>query len=178
MPSGSAIKPGDIVTYMNGKSAEIDNTDAEGRLVLADALCYASKFKPDAVIDLATLTGACVVALGNVTSGLMGTDDKLKSKIKAAGERTYERVCELPLYEEYEPLIKSEVADVINSGGRWAGSITAGLFLKKFVNGYAWAHLDIAGTAMLDRGHEYSYKGASGVGVRLLVDMLKNWKGN
>jgi leucyl aminopeptidase len=175
MPSGTAYVPGDIITFMNGKTAEIDNTDAEGRLVLADALTYADKYKPQAVIDLATLTGAIVVALGNITSGLMGTDDALKNRIKIASARTGEYVCELPLYEEYEELIKSDVADVKNSGGRAAGSITAALFLKKFIGDYPWAHLDIAGTGIAPKETDYNPKGGSGVAVRLLVDMLRNW---
>ena len=161
---------------MNGKTAEIDNTDAEGRLVLADALTYASKYKPKAVIDFATLTGACVVALGTITSGLMGTDSHLIDQIKKASTRTNEYVCELPLYEEYEDLIKSDFADVKNSGGRWAGAITAGLFLKHFIGDYPWAHMDIAGTGMAPSERDYWPKGGTGIGVRMLVDLVKNWK--
>lgn len=175
MPSGSAYKPGDIVTFMNGKTAEIDNTDAEGRLILADALTYADRYKPEAVIDLATLTGACVVALGHVASGLMGNNDALKEQIKSAGTRTYDRVVELPLWEEYEDHIKSDVADVKNSGGRAAGSITAGLFLQKFIGDYPWAHIDIAGTAILPKASGYLNRGGTGAGVRLLVDLVRNW---
>ncbi len=174
MPSGDAFVPGDILTFMNGKTAEIDNTDAEGRLILADALCYAERYKPEAVIDLATLTGACVVALGNVTTGMMGTDATTMARLKAAGERVHERVCELPLYDEYEELISSDVADIKNSGGRGAGTITAGLFLKNFVN-YPWVHLDIAGTAMVSKASHYIPKGNTGVGVRLLIDAITNW---
>ncbi|RPI69493.1 MAG: leucyl aminopeptidase [Ignavibacteriae bacterium] len=174
MPSGTAFVPGDIVTFMNGKTAEIDNTDAEGRLILADALSYAERYEPEAVIDLATLTGACVVALGNVTTGMMGTDTKTMHRLKASGDRVHERVCELPLYEEYEELISSDVADIKNSGGRGAGTITAGLFLKHFVN-YPWVHLDIAGTAMVNKASHYIPKGNTGVGVRLLIDALRNW---
>lgn len=176
MPSGSAVKPGDIVRHYGGKTSEVDNTDAEGRLILADALGYAEKYKPDAVIDLATLTGACVVALGNFATGMMGNDEKLMDKLKQAGDKTYERVWPLPLYDEYEKLIKSDVADVKNVGGRWGGAITAGWFLKKFVRNYKWAHLDIAGTAILEEPQEYAPKGGSGVGVRLLVEFLRNWK--
>ncbi len=175
MPDGAAYVPGDIVTFMNGKTAEIDNTDAEGRLILADALCYADSLKPQGIIDVATLTGACVIALGSVTTGLMGNDDKIKSRLKDSAERTGEYVCELPLYEEYEEQIKSDFADVKNSGGRPAGTITAALFLKKFIGDSSWAHLDIAGTGMLDAPTEINPKGGSGVGVRLLTDMLKNW---
>jgi leucyl aminopeptidase len=174
MPSGSAIVPGDILTFMNGKTAEIDNTDAEGRLILADALCYADKYKPQAVIDLATLTGACVVALGNVTTGMMGNDDGIKDRLRKSASKTHEYVCELPLYEEYEELISSDYADIKNSGGRGAGAITAGLFLQHFVS-YPWVHLDIAGTGMTSKAGHYTPRGCTGVGVRLLSDALKNW---
>jgi leucyl aminopeptidase len=174
MPSGSAMVPGDIISFMNGKTAEIDNTDAEGRLVLADALCYAERYKPEAVIDLATLTGAVVVALGNTTTGMMGTDATTMARLKSAADVTNEYVCELPLYEEYEELISSDVADVKNSGGRAAGSITAGLFLKKFVS-YPWVHLDIAGTGIAPKANSYVPKGGTGVGVRLLTEALQNW---
>lgn len=174
MPSGTAIVPGDILTFMNGKTAEIDNTDAEGRLILADALCFAERYKPQAVIDLATLTGACVVALGNVTTGMMGNDDGIKNRLRKSAARTNEYVCELPLYEEYEELISSDYADIKNSGGRGAGAITAGLFLQHFVN-YPWVHLDIAGTGMTSKPGHYTPRGCTGVGVRLLSDALKNW---
>lgn len=176
MPSGSAFKPGDVISFMNGKTAEIDNTDAEGRLVLADALVYASRYKPQAVVDLATLTGACVIALGNIASGLMSNNPVLAQKIREAGDRSYDRVVELPLWEEYEELIKSDIADVKNSGGRAAGTITAALFLQHFVDGYPWAHLDIAGSGMTPKGSGYINKGGTGAGVRLLVDMLRNWE--
>lgn len=173
MPSGSAYVPGDILTFMNGKTAEIDNTDAEGRLILADALCYADRYKPEVVIDLATLTGACVIALGHVTSGMLGTDEATKNALRAAGARTNEYVCELPLYEEYEEQISSDFADIKNSGGRGAGTITAALFLKHFVS-YPWIHLDIAGTAISPKAGAYVPKGGTGVGVRLLTDWLRN----
>ncbi len=171
---GSAMRPGDIITHYGGTTSEVDNTDAEGRLILADALAYASTFQPDVVIDLATLTGACVVALGMHATGMMGNDADLMGALKTAGEKTYERVWELPLYEEYEKQIKSDVADVKNVGGRWAGAITAALFLKKFVGKQKWVHLDIAGTAILEEALPYAPKGGSGVGVRLLVEYLKN----
>jgi len=174
MPSGSAIVPGDILTFMNGKTAEIDNTDAEGRLILADALCYADRYKPQAVVDLATLTGACVVALGTITTGMMGTDDSLKNRLRAAAGVTNEYVCELPLYEEYEELISSDYADIKNSGGRMGGAITAALFLKHFVT-YPWVHLDIAGTGISPKAGPYTPKGGTGVGVRLLTHMLRTW---
>lgn len=176
MPSGSSIRPGDILRHYNGKTSEVDNTDAEGRLILADALAYAGKYKPAAVIDLATLTGACVVALGHYATGMMGNDPKLMKKLKSAGEATYERVWQLPLFDEYEKLIKSDVADVKNVGGKWAGAITAGWFLKRFIGRYNWVHLDIAGTAMLEDGSDYTPKGASGVGVRLLTELLRRWR--
>jgi leucyl aminopeptidase len=176
MPSGSALKPGDIITHYNKKTSEVDNTDAEGRLILADALSYAAKFNPDIVIDLATLTGAVVVALGHYATGMMGNDEESMKQLKSAGEKTYERVWELPLFDEYEKLIKSDVADVKNVGGRWAGAITAGWFLKKFIGDYKWVHLDIAGTAILESDQDYTPKGGSGVGVRLLVEFIKNWK--
>jgi len=176
LPSGSAMKPGDIIKHYGGKTSEVDNTDAEGRLILADALAYAATYKPKAVIDLATLTGACVVALGMHATGMMGNDDDLMSKLKAAGDKTFERVWQLPLFDEYEKQIKSDIADVKNVGGKWAGAITAGFFLKKFIGDYKWVHLDIAGTAMLEEQHPYAPKGGSGVGVRLLVEFLKSWK--
>jgi len=166
------MKPGDILTHYNGKTSEVDNTDAEGRLILADALSYASQYKPEIVIDLATLTGACVVALGSVASGMMRNDQPTMDRLREAGERTYERVWQLPLFDEYEKQIKSDVADVKNVGGKWAGAITGALFLKKFIGDYKWVHLDIAGTAILEEAKEYSPKGGSGVGVRLLVDFL------
>ena len=176
LPSGRALKPGDIITHYSGLTSEVDNTDAEGRLVLADALAYASRYKPDLVIDLATLTGAVVVALGSVVTGMMGNDEKMMARLKESGERTFERVWQMPLFEEYERLIKSDVADVKNVGGRWAGAITAALFLKKFASKMNWIHLDIAGTAIMEEAFEYIPKGASGVGVRLMVDFLTHWK--
>jgi leucyl aminopeptidase len=172
MPSGTAMRPGDVLTYANGLSVEVDNTDAEGRLVLADALIWAEQYKPKSVIDLATLTGACVVALGHVTTGMMGNDTSMMERLKRAGDVTYERVCELPIYDEYDDLIKSDVADIKNVGGRWAGAITAAMFLKRFTN-YPWVHLDIAGTAISDTASDYIPKGGTGAGVRLLTHMLK-----
>jgi leucyl aminopeptidase len=172
MPSGTAVKPGDVVRAMSGKTIEVINTDAEGRMILADALSYAARYKPSAVVDLATLTGACVVALGNRATGVMGTNPKLIDQLKRAGERCGERVWELPLWEEYQEQIKSDVADMKNVGGRGAGAITAAAFLQKFVDDYPWAHLDIAGTSWNDDPRPYSPKGATGVGVRLLVQWL------
>jgi leucyl aminopeptidase len=176
MPGPSALRPGDIIRHMNGKTSEVEDTDAEGRLILADALAYADRYSPSAVVDLATLTGACIVALGHHASGLMGNDEMLVGALKKAGDKTYERVWELPLYEEFERQIRSDVADVKNLGGRWGGAITAGLFLKRFIGDYRWAHLDIAGPATRPDATEYIPKGASGVGVRLLVEFLKNWR--
>lgn len=175
MPGGSALKPGDIIRISNGKTVEVDNTDAEGRLILADALYYATKYKPKLIIDLATLTGACVVALGHFAAGIMGTDKINIEKLKTSGERTYERVWELPLFDEYAELIKSDVADLKNVGGRWAGAITAAMFLKNFVEEYPWIHIDIAGTSILEKETDYEPKGGSGYGVRLLLDFLRNW---
>lgn len=172
----SAMKPGDIIMHLNGKTSEVDNTDAEGRLILADALSYASRYKPDLVVDLATLTGAVVVGLGSYATGMMGNDDVMMDRLKQSGERTYERVWQLPMFEEYEKLNKSDVADVKNSGGRQAGTITAAFFLKQFIGKYKWVHLDIAGTAILSEALDYTPRGASGVGVRLLVDFLSHWK--
>lgn len=173
LPGGDALCPGDIITYANGKSVEVLNTDAEGRLILADALIYAQRYKPDGIIDLATLTGAVVVALASHATGMMGTSDVIKAKLREAGERTFERVWELPLYDEYDKMLKSQVADLKNIGGRWGGAITAAAFLKAFVGDTPWVHLDIAGTAMLDEATDYAPKGGSGVGVRLLTSFLR-----
>jgi leucyl aminopeptidase len=172
MPSGTAVKPGDVVKTMSGKTIEVINTDAEGRMVLADALAYAARYKPSAIVDLATLTGACVVALGNHATGVMGTNPKLIERLKQAGEHCGERVWELPLWEEYQEQIKSDVADMKNVGGRGGGAITAAAFLQKFVGDIPWAHLDIAGTSWNDEARPYAPKGATGVGVRLLIQWL------
>jgi leucyl aminopeptidase len=174
MPGGSALKPGDILKSYSGKTIEVLNTDAEGRLILADALAYASVYKPEAVIDLATLTGACIIALGDDVIGMLGTDDKLKKEIEKAAQNTGELVWELPLWESYHELIKSDIADYKNSGGRAAGTITAAAFLSKFAGDYPWVHLDIAGPAWSSKDKAYVPKGASGVGVRLLVEFLRN----
>ena len=175
LPGGGAYKPGDILKSLSGKTIEVINTDAEGRIILADALTYAGRFKPAAIIDLATLTGACIVALGEHVIGMMGNDDKMKERIRQAGEKTGERVWELPLWEEYQELIKSDVADYKNAGGRPAGTITAAVFLSKFVDKYPWVHLDIAGPAWQSKESPYIPKGASGVGVRLLIELLRRW---
>jgi leucyl aminopeptidase len=176
MPSGTAVKPGDIIRQYNGMTTEVDNTDAEGRLVLADALSYAARYTPDVIIDLATLTGAVVVALGHHATGMMGTDAATMASLKIAGDKMHERVWELPLFEEYDKQIKSDVADVKNVGGRWAGAITGGAFLKNFVGTQNWVHLDIAGTSYLEDVYDYIPKGASGVGVRLLIEYMRSLK--
>lgn len=173
MPSGKADKPGDVVKAMSGKTIEVISTDAEGRMILADALTYGERYKPKAVIDLATLTGACIIALGYHATGLLGNDKDLIEAIKNAGEKSGERVWELPLWEEYEEQNKSDIADVKNVGGRGGGTITAAAFLKKFAGKFKWAHLDIAGTVWEYNGKPYVPKGAVGVGVRLLVEYLK-----
>ncbi len=175
LPSGSAYKPGDVVTAITGKSIEIISTDAEGRLILADALGYAQRYQPAAVVDLATLTGACVVALGTLAAGLFCNDDALASRIEAASKVTAERVWRMPLWEDYAEQIKSNVADMKNSGGRPAGAITAAMLLSKFVGDVPWAHLDIAGVAAAERDSPYQSTGATGYGVRLLVQLLRAW---
>jgi leucyl aminopeptidase len=174
LPGGSAYKPGDIIKSYSGKTIEVLNTDAEGRLILADALAYASEFKPEAVIDIATLTGACIIALGDDVIGMLGTDDKLKKEINKAAQNTGELVWELPLWDSYHELIKSDIADYKNTGGRAAGTITAAAFLSKFVGDYPWVHLDIAGPAWTTKDKAYIPKGAAGVAVRLLVEFLRN----
>jgi leucyl aminopeptidase len=172
MPSGTAVKPGDVITSLSGKTIEVINTDAEGRLILCDALAYARRYQPACVIDIATLTGAIVVALGHTASGVMGTDERLIEDVRNAGERAGERVWPLPLWDEYRDLMKSDIADVKNAGGRPAGSISAGWFLREFVDGFPWAHLDIAGTAYTDREDATRVKGPTGVGVRLFSEFV------
>ena len=175
LPSGTSYKPGDILKALNGKTIEVLNTDAEGRLILADALSYAARYKPDGVVDLATLTGACVIALGNFAIGLLTNHERLAEKVKRAGEVSHERVWELPLWKEYTELIKSDIADVKNTGDGTAGTITAAAFLKEFVS-YPWVHLDIASVAWTEKEFPYLPKGGTGVGVRLLVQLLRDWK--
>ncbi|MBI4004410.1 MAG: leucyl aminopeptidase [Candidatus Omnitrophica bacterium] len=177
MPSGTAQRPGDVLKTLSGKTVEVLNTDAEGRLVLADCLHYAKRFKPDCVVDLATLTGACVVALGSEAVGLMTKDEKLAARLSQAGKETYERVWRLPLWDEYGPAMKSDIADlrnVTNTGE--AGTITAAKFLEEFAAGLNWAHLDIAGTAWADKDRPYIPKGAVGIGIRLLINLMEHWK--
>ena len=170
MPSGRASKPGDVVTSMAGKTIEILNTDAEGRLVLCDALTYAAKFKPEVVIDIATLTGACVIALGNHATGLYANKDELAAELIAAGERTGDRAWHMPLWDEYQSSLDSNFADMQNIGGREAGSVTAACFLSRFTEDYTWAHLDIAGSAW----NSGASKGATGRPVPLLMEYLLN----
>lgn len=176
LPGGNAYKPGDILKHYNGKTSEILSTDAEGRLVLADALSYGvEKFDPEVVIDFATLTGACVIALGNNIAGLMGTDAVLKSKLLEASGKTWERIWELPLDDDFMNQIKSEVADIKNTGGRPGGAETAGSFLRNFVGDKPWVHLDIAGTAWTQEKtvkSAYLPHGATGFGVRLIYEYL------
>jgi len=168
-----SYKPGDVYTSFSGKTVEIGNTDAEGRLILADAIAWSVKnLKPSRIIDLATLTGAIVITLGEEASGLMSSDDALAKDLEEAGLRTYERVWRLPLFEEYCEQLKSDIADIKNIGGKEAASITAALFLKEFVGKTPWAHLDIAGTAYLTKPRRYHPKNGTGVGVRLLVEYL------
>ncbi|HEX7833561.1 MAG TPA: leucyl aminopeptidase [Thermoanaerobaculia bacterium] len=174
LPSGSAYKPGEIITMMSGKTVEIVNTDAEGRMILADALHYASALKPDHIIDYATLTGACVVALGSEAAGLFTDDEELAQSLIQAGENTGDRVWRLPAWDEYKELIRSEWADMKNTGGRWGGAITAAVFLKEFVDCPSWAHLDIAGTAYAESETAREARGATGAGVRVTIDFLRS----
>ena len=170
LPDGNAYRPGDILATMNGLTVEVLNTDAEGRLVLCDTLTYVQKFNPELVIDVATLTGACVVALGQHNSGLISTDDELAQQIELASRQSADKAWQLPLSEEYDEQLKSNFADLANIGGRWGGAITAGAFLSHFTKNYRWAHLDIAGTAWLQGAN----KGATGRPVPLLTQFLIN----
>ena len=170
MPSGSATRPGDIVTTMSGQTVEILNTDAEGRLVLCDTLTYIKRFNPALVIDIATLTGACVVALGSVVSGLFTPDDELAAEITAAGQNSFDRVWRLPVWDDYQEQLDSPFADIANIGGPKAGAVTAACFLQRFTRDYRWAHLDIAGSAW----NSGANKGATGRPVPLLMQLLAN----
>jgi leucyl aminopeptidase len=170
MPGDKATKPGDIVTSMSGQTIEILNTDAEGRLILCDALTYAARFEPATVVDIATLTGACVIALGKVASGLFANDEALAKELLSAGDAAHDRAWHMPLWDDYQVQLKSNFADFANIGGRPAGSITAACFLARFTKQYKWAHLDIAGTAWKS-GRE---KGATGRPVPLLTQFLIN----
>lgn len=177
MPSENPQRPGDIIRMYSGKTVEVINTDAEGRLILGDALAYAAKFKPKALIDLATLTGMCAYTFGDQAIGLLGNDEKLLRRVKEAGEATGERCWELPLWEGYAEMIRGHHSDLLNVGGKYGGTITAAMFLKEFVpKKTPWAHLDIAGTAWCDAPRPDCPKGATGVGVRLLVEFLRHWR--
>ncbi len=172
--SGGAYKPGDIIGSMSGKTIEVLNTDAEGRLTLADALWYAVKeVKADKVVDLATLTGACIVALGNITTGAIANNEKLMEEVMEASNIAGEPIWQLPSSSEYKELIKGDFADLKNTGGRGAGTITAGLFLEEFVDNTPWVHLDIAGTSYADKATGYLPKGATGVHVKTLYYLVK-----
>jgi leucyl aminopeptidase len=171
MPGGSAQRPGDVIKAMNGKTAEVDNTDAEGRLILADALSYARSLNLKRLVDVATLTGAISIALGDQAIGGFTNNQALYEKVAEAGAKAGERIWQLPMYPEYKDQIKSDIADVKNTGGRGAGSITAALFLAEFSEDTPWVHLDIAGTFMSSKEKGYKVKGATGTPVRTLVNL-------
>lgn len=173
LPSGSASRPGDIIKYANGKTVEILNTDAEGRLIMADALTYAERYNPVAVVDIATLTGSCVVALGKFAAGLMGNNEKLMETIEKVSITTGEKVWRFPLWQEYREQMKSDIADIKNVATREGGAINAAAFLLEFAEGYNWAHLDIAGTAWVEKSGTYTPLGATGFGTRLLIGLAK-----
>jgi leucyl aminopeptidase len=173
MPGGRATKPGDILRAASGLTVEVNNTDAEGRLILGDALWYARKVGATHLIDVATLTGAVVVALGKTTTGLFGTPEPWVEHVRAAAGRAGEKVWPLPLFDDYREQLKSEIADMVNSPGRPAGSITAAMFLKEFAGDGPWAHLDIAGTAWADDNKPWQPKGATGAMIRTLVDVAR-----
>ncbi len=175
MPSGSALKLGDVLTFRNGKTAEIHNTDAEGRLVLADGLSLGVEAKPDAIVDIATLTGACVAALGPKYAGVLGNNQPFIDRVKASSDRTDEKLWQLPLAREYRKLLDSQVADMKNIGGPYGGVITASLFLAEFVGDTPWAHLDIAGPMDVDADEGWNSRGATGYGTRLLIDLAMNF---
>jgi len=172
LPSDSALKPGDILTAIDGKTIEVVSTDAEGRLILADALGYAKKSEPKFIIDVATLTGACRVALGNMCSGAFGNNQELMDKVIAAGAEAGELIWQMPMYEQYKEQNKSDVADIKNVGGKYGGAITAAQFLAEFVGDTPWVHLDIAGTSLSEKEQAYLVKGATGVPVRTLVNLV------
>jgi leucyl aminopeptidase len=177
LPSGTATKPGDVIRSLAGKTIEVINTDAEGRLILADALAWGALMKPAAMVDCATLTGSVVVALGHHACGVMGNDDGLVGELLAAGERSGERCWQLPLWDEYRRQLDSDTADLQNVGGRPGGSITAGAFLREFVGETTWAHLDIAGTAYGEGKLSYQRKGGYGYPARLLVEWVRGRAG-
>jgi leucyl aminopeptidase len=176
VPSATATKPGDIVTSRKGLTVEIINTDAEGRLILADALDYANEFKPQAVIDIATLTGAALIVLGTAGAPIMGNNPRLVARVKESAENTAEKVWEMPIWDEHRENMKSTIADVVNSYGRPGGTITAGAFLERFTGDYPWVHIDIASVDQERLGRPYVPKGVTGIGLRLLADILYRWK--
>jgi leucyl aminopeptidase len=179
MPGGRAIKPGDILTGASGKTVEVLNTDAEGRLILGDGLWYAQRLGATHLIDVATLTGACVVALGKAASGLFGRPDSWVEAVRRVAANTGDRAWPMPLYEEYFEQMRSEIADMVNTGGRAAGACTAAAFLKEFTGDLPWAHLDVAGTAWADEAKPWQIKGATGIAVRTLAELAltsETWK--
>ena len=175
LPSGKAYKPGDVVRAMSGKTIEVISTDSEGRMLLADALCYAARYKPNAIVDIATLTGARAIALGDHAIALFANDDDLARRFEAAGQATFERVWRMPLFEEYGERLKSDVADIKHSGGLPGSAITSAYFLSKFAKDFSWAHLDIAGLVSTTTDKPYTPRWATGLGVRLLVQFLRDW---
>jgi leucyl aminopeptidase len=178
LPSGKAYKPGDILKTLSGQTVEVISTDAEGRLILSDALTYSLRYQPKAIIDLATLTGACVIALGDYVIGLFGNDDGLLKRVEEASSKTGEKVWRLPLWDDYFEYLKSDAADFRNVGTRAAGAIIGAVFLSKFVGKIPWVHLDIAGPASIEKERPYTPRGGTGAGVRLLIQMLKDWGKN
>jgi leucyl aminopeptidase len=176
MPSGSALKLGDVLTFRNGKTAEIHNTDAEGRLILADGLSLAAESTPDAIVDIATLTGAAMAALGQKIAAVLGNDQALVDRIRECSDRTDEKVWQLPLEKQYRSLLDSTVADMRNIGGPYGGAITASLFLSEFVGDIPWAHLDIAGPMAVDGDDGWRSKGATAFGTRLLIDLVTTFR--
>jgi len=176
LPSGKSYKPGDVLKTFSGQTVEVISTDAEGRLILSDALTYSLRYQPKAIIDLATLTGACVIALGDYVIGLFGNDEILLKQVEEASGKTGEKIWRLPLWDEYFEYLKSDVADFRNIGTRSAGAIIGGIFLSKFVEKTPWVHLDIAGPAYIEKERPYTPKGGTGVGVRLLIQLLRDWK--
>jgi leucyl aminopeptidase len=176
MPGGNAYRLGDVITYRNGKTVEVMNTDAEGRLILADALALAADEDADAIIDLATLTGACMVALGPKVAGLFGNNDAWSAQVQAASDRSGEPLWELPLPKEYRKMLDSEIADMKNVGGSYGGAITAAIFLSEFVGKTPWVHLDIAGPARAESDDGYLRRGGTGFGVRTLVELVQSFR--
>ena len=176
LPSSTATKPGDIITTRKGLTVEVINTDAEGRLILADALDYANTFKPQAVVDIATLTGAALYVLGYEGAPILGNNKKLMDQLKTAADNSAERVWEMPIWDEHREMMKSGIADLANSAGKPAGTITASAFLENFIGDWPWANIDIAYMDMEPKGRPYLPAGITGFGLRLLIELLSNWK--